>query len=124
MGPAMIPKFAFPSRSKVACGLGAMFGFELNPALVNFPLLWSVILLIAVLIACRKADIPTLIAFAGGAWTLTTGALMGLGVIPPVLGSINGILSLAVAICGMYTVFADICTMGGVNVPKGPSIIK
>ena len=51
-------------------------------------------------------------------------ALLFLGVIPPVLGPINGILSLAVAVCGLYTVFADICTMGGVNVPKGPSIIK
>lgn len=107
-----------------AAGLAPHFGVTLDNALYNFPLLWSGILLVAVLIACRKADICTLIAFAGGAWTLTTGALMGLGVIPPVLGPINGWVSLAVAVFGGWTVFADICAMGGVNVPKGPSIIK
>lgn len=108
----------------IAVGIAAQMGIELNAALYNFPLLWSGIVLVAVCVACRKADICTLVAFAGGAWTLTTGALMGLGLIPPVLGDVNGIVSLCVAIAGFYTVFADLCTLGGVRIPKGPSLIK
>lgn len=107
-----------------ALGIAPFFGVELDSALTNLPLLWSGLVLVAVCVAFRKADIPTLIAFAGGAWTLTTGALMGLGVIPPVLGGINLVISVCVAVAGFYTVLADICTMGGVKVPKGPSIAK
>ena len=107
-----------------ALGIAPYFGVQLDAALTNLPLLWSGLVLVAVCVAFRKADTPTLIAFSGGAWTLTTGALMGLGVIPPVLGSVNGVISVLVAVAGFYTVLADICTMGGVKVPKGPSIVK
>lgn len=110
--------------ANIAVGVTGYLGLPIDMKLYFFPLLWSGIVLIAVSIAFRKADLPTWIAFVGGAWTLTTGALMGLGIIPPVLNSVNNIISIIVAACGLYTVFADLCSMGGINVPKGPSLFK
>lgn len=76
--------------------------------------------LIGASVCFRKADLITFYSFAGGALTLIVGALLGLGVIPPLPAviSINNVLTLLVSLTAIYNVLAGLCALGGVSFPR------